>query len=68
MILVDTSVWVDFFRGEERTAALSGLLETNGIGWVDCQLVASALIAEAALWTLDEKLAAVADELGLASA
>ncbi|NJL26490.1 MAG: PIN domain nuclease [Thermoanaerobaculia bacterium] len=29
MILVDTSVWVDFFRGSDRAAALAGHLESN---------------------------------------
>ena len=26
MILIDTSVWIDFFRGDQRTASLSHLL------------------------------------------
>ena len=29
MILVDTSVWVDFFRGTDRAADLAGHLESN---------------------------------------
>ncbi len=29
MILVDTSVWVDFFRGSNRAAALAEHLESN---------------------------------------
>jgi predicted nucleic acid-binding protein len=45
------------------------LLEENklagrGIGWIDVHLVASALLAGSALWTLDGPLAAVAEELG----
>lgn len=37
----------------------------RGIGWVDAHLVASALIAGASVWTLDRRLVAVAQELGL---
>jgi hypothetical protein len=29
VILVDTSVWADFFRGTERAADLAGHLESN---------------------------------------
>ena len=38
----------------------------RGIGWVDVQLLASALLAGVRLWTLDQRLAAVADEVGVA--
>lgn len=38
-------------------------LAGRGIGWVDAQLLASALVANARLWTFDRKLAAVAGEL-----
>jgi predicted nucleic acid-binding protein len=37
----------------------------RGIGWVDVQLLASALLAGVSLWTLDRRLAAVAAELGV---
>ena len=37
-----------------------------GIGYVDVQLLASALLAGTRLWTLDERLAAVAAEVGVA--
>lgn len=38
----------------------------RGVGFVDATLVASALITpDAALWTRDKRLAAVADELGV---
>ena len=37
----------------------------RGIGWVDAQLLASALVARARLWTSDRKLAEVALALGL---
>lgn len=35
----------------------------KGIGYVDAQLVASALLTSVPIWTLDKKLAQVADEL-----
>ena len=31
MILVDTSVWIDFFRGRTRAGSLEGLLEDNEV-------------------------------------
>jgi predicted nucleic acid-binding protein len=40
-------------------------LAGTGIGWVDAHLLASALLAQAALWTLDTRLARVAASLGL---
>jgi predicted nucleic acid-binding protein len=118
MILVDTSVWIDFFRGRpaastltdhldqdrvlvhpwvrgelalgslgrRRSAVLADLarlppapmvtesevlamidarrLSGSGIGWVDAQLLASALVTGAALWTRDRRLASVAAECG----
>ena len=117
MNLIDTSVWIEFFRDPLRAGFLVPLLEEDqvllhpwvfgelllggigsahetlsrdlarlhsaplvphdevlhlirgrhltgrGIGWVDAQLLASALIADARLWTFDRKLAAVAGEL-----
>ena len=119
MILVDASVWVSFFRGDDRAAELAERLDTNdvllhpwvlgelllgglgprrerviedlrrlpeaprvsdqdvlelvlarglagkGVGWVDSQLLASALVADCAIWTFDGNLAKVADELGI---
>ncbi len=41
-------------------------LQRRGIGWVDCRLLASAAVADAALWALDHKLAAAAADLKLA--
>ena len=38
----------------------------RGIGWVDVQLLASALLAGTLIWTLDRRLAAVAAEIGVA--
>lgn len=41
-------------------------LMRRGIGWVDCQLLASALVASAVLWSLDRNLAEAASELEVA--
>ena len=46
MILVDTSVWVDFFRGADRASGLSGHLESNLVllhPWVLGELVLGGL-------------------------
>ena len=46
MILVDTSVWVDFFRGTERAADLAEHLESNLVllhPWVLGELVLGGL-------------------------
>lgn len=40
-------------------------LARRGIGWVDAELVSSALQCEALLWSLDRSLSSVADELGV---
>lgn len=40
-------------------------LARRGVGWVDVELVASAQLAAAELWSLDRALFAVADELGV---
>lgn len=41
-------------------------LHGNGIGYVDCQLLASTLLTpNAALWTHDKRLRAVASRLGI---
>lgn len=120
MILVDTSVWIEHFRGTARAARLLALLETDqvlmhpwilgelalgglgsnreaalddlrrlpaaptiedaevlelvlarqlsgrGIGWIDAQLLAAALVRGCGVWTFDAALAAVASDLGLA--
>ena len=39
----------------------------RGIGWVDVQLLASALLAGIRVWTFERRLAAVAAELGVAA-
>jgi predicted nucleic acid-binding protein len=43
-------------------------LHGQGIGWVDAHLLASSLVHDAALWTADEALLAVAKALGVAPA
>ena len=48
------------------------LVETHclwgkGLGWIDVQLLASALISQCALWTLDTRLRKVAAELSVAA-
>ena len=122
MTLVDTTIWVDYFRGAAGAARLRSLLDDgavlvhpwvigelalghlgvrrraiiddlarlpvapvvadeevcamiearrlagSGVGWVDAQLIASALVAGVALWTGDRKLARACRALGLAPA
>jgi predicted nucleic acid-binding protein len=41
-------------------------LQRRGVGWVDSQLLASALAAGATLWSLDKPLARAARDLGAA--
>lgn len=45
-----------------RMRRLSG----RGIGWIDAHLLTSAIAAHARLWTADARLAAIAEELGIA--
>ena len=40
-------------------------LGASGIGWVDVHLLCSAALSHVRLWTLDRRLASVADRLGL---
>src|SRR5262245_23225325 len=40
-------------------------LNGRGIGWIDTQLLASALVGRLKLWTTDSPLATVATELGI---
>ena len=37
----------------------------RGVGWIDVHLLASALVDRNALWTIDPRFAAVAEELGV---
>jgi predicted nucleic acid-binding protein len=41
-------------------------LSRRGIGWVDVHLLASARVASATLWSFDDRLTEVADELAVA--
>jgi len=41
-------------------------LNGRGIGWLDVQLLASALVSRIRLWTADSRLEAIASELGIA--
>lgn len=41
--------------------ALSG----RGLGWIDAHLLASAALARSSLWTLDRRLAAAAESVGV---
>jgi predicted nucleic acid-binding protein len=119
VILVDTSVWVEYFRGTDRAKGLGDLLDEDelllhpwvlgelvlgglgkwresviadlrrlpeavrvsdeevleliearglsgrAIGWVDANLLASALVVGSELWTFDRGLAQVARDLGI---
>jgi predicted nucleic acid-binding protein len=40
-------------------------LAGRGLGWVDMHLLASSLLARLPLWTLDQRLATAAKELGI---
>lgn len=40
-------------------------LHGRGIGWIDAHLLASALVSNVPLWTADERLARLANELGV---
>ena len=44
-----------------RTHSLQG----RGIGWIDAQLLASALVSGIPLWTADRRLSVLAAELGI---
>jgi predicted nucleic acid-binding protein len=48
------------------TFVRSHKLHGSGIGWIDAHLLASALVADMALWTADQHLARLAGELGIA--
>jgi predicted nucleic acid-binding protein len=41
-------------------------LHGRGVGWIDAHLLASALVGRLSLWTTDPRLAALAEELGIA--
>jgi predicted nucleic acid-binding protein len=50
---------------EVRTLLERQALFGRGIGWVDAHLIASALIANVPLWTLDRRLQAAANAAGV---
>ena len=54
---------------DDEALALIGRrsLMGRGIGWVDVQVLASALLAGVRLWTLDRRLRMVAVEFGVAA-
>jgi predicted nucleic acid-binding protein len=41
-------------------------LQRRGVGWIDSHLLASAVVTQARLWSLDRKLSEVAEELEIA--
>src|SRR5450759_665990 len=41
-------------------------LHGRGVGWIDVHLLASAIVGRLQLWTADQRLSAVANELGVA--
>jgi predicted nucleic acid-binding protein len=41
-------------------------LHGRGVGWIDVHLLASALVGSSRLWTADARLAAIAQDLGVA--
>ena len=41
-------------------------LHGRGVGWIDVHLLASAIVGRLPLWTADPRLAAVANEFGIA--
>ncbi len=45
-----------------RSRSLNG----RGLGWIDVHLLASAIVERMALWTADERVALVAQEVGVA--
>jgi predicted nucleic acid-binding protein len=53
-------------HADVATLVRSRRLHGKGIGWIDAHLLASALVADAQLWTADEHLAGLASGLGIA--
>jgi len=52
-------------HADVATFVRSRKLHGRGVGWIDAHLLASALVAETALWTADDNLARLARELGI---
>jgi predicted nucleic acid-binding protein len=53
-------------HGEVVAFVRSRRLHGRGIGWIDAQLLASALVGHLKLWTTDPRLATLAKELAIA--
>jgi len=53
-------------HGEAMALVAERRLWGRGLGWVDVNLLAAALVARAHLWTLDRRLRKVAHDLDLA--
>lgn len=56
----------DVTSRELLTFIRSRKLSRKGVGWVECQLLASTLVVGARLWSLDRKLALAAHQIGVA--
>jgi predicted nucleic acid-binding protein len=41
-------------------------LNSRGVGWIDVHLLASAIVGQLKLWTVDQSLSTLAHELGIA--
>jgi len=67
--LVDTSIWIDHLRSGspmlrqllDEDVVLCHPLKTHklfgqGLGWIDVHLLASTLLQQVTLWTLDQPL------------
>ena len=53
-------------HADVATFVRSRKLHGRGIGWIDAHLLASALIADTPLWTADQHLDRLANQLGIA--
>jgi predicted nucleic acid-binding protein len=53
-------------HGDVATFVRSHKFHGRGVGWIDAHLLASAVVADTSLWTADEQLARLANELGIA--
>ncbi len=52
-------------HAEVATFVRTRKLQGRGIGWIDAHLLASTVLADARLWTADERLDRLAGELGI---
>lgn len=65
-MLVDTSVWVEFFRGGDRVGALLGELVLGGLGRLQDSVVADLECLPATPRVTDEEVLELARARGLA--